>query len=108
LGLLIHAAWAGWRGFGHSVLGLLLGLSFLFVFYLLGGMGAGDVKLMGAAGALLGAPHVAYAFVLTGLLGGLMAMAFKMNNPTLIKIPYGVAIGAGMVLSFLVVGGPYA
>jgi prepilin peptidase CpaA len=41
-------------GLTNHVLGLGFGFGVLFVAYLLGGMGGGDVKLMGAVGALLG------------------------------------------------------
>ncbi|MCX5674635.1 MAG: A24 family peptidase [Planctomycetota bacterium] len=41
-------------GLTNHILGLGFGFGILFVAYLLGGMGGGDVKLMGAVGALLG------------------------------------------------------
>ncbi len=44
------------------------------IFYLMGGMGAGDVKLMGAVGAFLGAKGVFYAFLATSIIGGLLAI----------------------------------
>jgi prepilin peptidase CpaA len=39
------------------------------ILYLMGGMGAGDVKLMGAAGAFLGAKGVAIAATISVLIG---------------------------------------
>src|SRR5674476_228169 len=54
LGLLIgylHGTAAFWMSLG----GLVIGFGFLFIFYVFGGLGGGDVKLMGAAGALMGA-----------------------------------------------------
>jgi prepilin peptidase CpaA len=44
------------------------------VFYIAGGMGAGDVKLMMAVGCLAGLSHVPYLLVLTALSGGAMAV----------------------------------
>jgi prepilin peptidase CpaA len=70
----------GMEGFLFSVGGVTTGLAALIFFYALGGMGAGDVKLMGAVGGLLGPKWVFVAFLLTGFAGGLYAiglLAFK-------------------------------
>ena len=54
-GLILHAALGGWRQLATAAAGgLICGLIF-FVFYLAGGMGAGDVKLITAAGCIAGA-----------------------------------------------------
>jgi len=42
--------------------------------YLMGGMGAGDAKLMGTVGSLLGPKEVFIAFLLTALIGGIYAL----------------------------------
>ena len=53
-GLLLHAVFGGWRQLVTAAAGgLICGLIF-FVFYLAGGMGAGDVKLITAAGCIAG------------------------------------------------------
>jgi len=58
LGLLLHLALGGWRQLALSAAaGLICGLVF-FVFWIAGGMGAGDVKLMAGIGAWLGAPRL--------------------------------------------------
>lgn len=57
-------------GFG----GLVLGMAFFMVFYLLGGTGAGDVKLMGAVGSFLGPWGVLNAFLWTALAGGVYSL----------------------------------
>jgi len=72
-GIVYHAATKGFPGFLFSAEGLLLGVSLLIVFYFLGGMGAGDVKLLGAVGALIGPKGVFTAFLFTALIGGLYA-----------------------------------
>lgn len=53
-----------------------LGLAFLIYFplYLLRGMGAGDVKLMGAIGSIVGPANWFGIFVLSSILGGLIAV----------------------------------
>jgi prepilin peptidase CpaA len=71
LGFVIHGVGEGAHGILASVEGLLLGVVFLAPFYLKGGMGAGDVKLMGAIGALLGPKGVFLAFLFSALAGGL-------------------------------------
>jgi prepilin peptidase CpaA len=73
-GLAMHLALGGWRQLLSSLAaGLICGVLFL-LFYLAGGMGAGDVKLMAAVGCIAGIPHVPYLLVLTALSGGAMAV----------------------------------
>jgi prepilin peptidase CpaA len=55
-GLLYHGVNGGSPGLGESVLGMVAGFGVFFLIFLLGGMGAGDVKLMAGVGAWLGAP----------------------------------------------------
>lgn len=55
LGLLIHIVSGGIQGLGFSLLGFVTGFGILFVLWLIGGGGGGDVKMMGALGAWLGA-----------------------------------------------------
>ena len=43
-GLAYHGLTHGWPGLAASLAGALFGFGVLFVFYLMGGMGAGDVK----------------------------------------------------------------
>jgi prepilin peptidase CpaA len=67
---------AGWTaGFLNSLLGVLCGAGILFLCYLMGGMGAGDVKLMAALGAWLGVPLTLYVFVASSVAAGLYAVA---------------------------------
>lgn len=73
-GLSLHGYSAGASGLLFSVLGLLTGLSLLLLPYLMGGMGAGDVKALAALGALLGPGAVFQVFLYTGLIGGLLAV----------------------------------
>lgn len=73
-GLVLHSAHTGWNGLWFSFAGLGLGGGMLLVFYLLGGMGAGDVKLLASVGALLGSEKVFAAFVVTVMAGGLLAL----------------------------------
>ena len=46
--------WEGWHGLAQSTEGMLAGGGVFFLFFLVRGIGAGDVKLMGAVGAWVG------------------------------------------------------
>jgi len=62
-------------GAGQALLGLLVAAGPLFVAFLAGGIGAGDVKLMAGVGAFVG-PHTAlYALLFSCLAGAVMALA---------------------------------
>lgn len=78
LSLSYHGATAGLKGLAFSAAGLAVGMAVLMVFYVAGGMGAGDVKLMGAVGAALG-PRAAFdAFLAIAIFGGLYSVCFIM------------------------------
>ena len=77
-GLALHLILGGWRQLLTSfAAGMICGLIFL-VFYIAGGMGAGDVKLMAAMGAIGGLPHVVYLLSLTAIAGGVMALGLAL------------------------------
>jgi prepilin peptidase CpaA len=57
-----------------SLLGVLFGFAALIVLYILGGMGAGDVKLMAAVGAWLGMPLTFCVFIASSLAAGIYAV----------------------------------
>lgn len=73
-GLFFNIFTTGVDGFLLSSKGFLVGLGLLLIPYLLGGMGAGDVKLMSAIGALMGTSFVFYSFIYTALIGGVIAI----------------------------------
>jgi prepilin peptidase CpaA len=74
LAILYHAWFHGFDGLYFSIGGMLLGIALLIGPYLLGGMGAGDAKLMGAAGAVLGPKGVFISFLYTAIVGGMYAV----------------------------------
>ena len=65
----------GWTGLGDSLVGTMVGLACLLPLYAVGGMGAGDVKLMAGVGAWLGAAVTFYAFCVSTVVGAVMAVA---------------------------------
>jgi prepilin peptidase CpaA len=69
----------GWSGLGHSLAGFALGAAAFGVLFFMGGMGMGDVKLMAAIGAWVGASQLLIAIVLTGLVGGVIALCWALS-----------------------------
>jgi prepilin peptidase CpaA len=63
-----------------SLAGLVLGLALMLPGHLLGGTGAGDVKLMAAVGAIVGPVTVVNAFLLTAITGGVLAIAVAVRR----------------------------
>lgn len=70
----------GWSGVGHSLEGMGLGLLLFGIFFVMGGMGAGDVKLCAAIGAWIGPRQLITALVITGLAGGVMALGWAIRG----------------------------
>jgi prepilin peptidase CpaA len=63
-----------WTGTLHALGGATVGFAVFLIFYLMGGMGGGDVKLMAGFGALLGLPGVLWAALWTAAFGGVIAI----------------------------------
>ena len=74
IALVYHFIMSGPDGLLFSAGGLALGIAVFILPYLMGGMGAGDAKLMGAVGAILGAKGVFIAFLFTAITGGVYAL----------------------------------
>jgi prepilin peptidase CpaA len=124
----------GWEGFLFSGKGFLVGFALLLIPYLMGGMGAGDVKLMAAIGAMKGSIFILNAFVYIALIGGVIALFLIMkkngfwfsiktfvftiifmrgslgsilisrDKESSILFPYGIAIVTGTVCSYVLGG----
>lgn len=75
-GVAVSGALGGWAGVLHSLEGLGLGAVLFGVLCLLGGMGMGDMKLCAAVGAWIGPGQLVVALVITGIVGGLMALSW--------------------------------
>ena len=78
LGLALHLSLQGWIALGTAALAGAIGGGVFLLFYLGGGMGAGDVKLMAAVSVLAGLGHLREVLVATMLLGGVFAVAFAL------------------------------
>jgi prepilin peptidase CpaA len=100
LGLALRAWYDGAAGVWTSLEGAALGLGIFIVFFFAGGMGAGDVKLFGAVGALVGPHALVFVFVFTGLIGGLAAAVVAIRHGHLHgTLPYGAVIAGGTLMS---------
>ena len=73
-GLGFQLGFHGWGGLGLGLLGLALGFALLLLPYLMGGMGAGDVKALAAMGAWLGPRQTFWLFIYMALAGGVLAL----------------------------------
>ena len=107
----------GWQGALTALGGTVAGFAVFLVFYLLGGMGGGDVKLMAGFGALLGAGRLLEAALWTAGVGGILAVGViawralrrLLNGKAVDKaagereasIPYAPAIALGVWLSLV-------
>jgi prepilin peptidase CpaA len=79
-GLVVSTLLGGWDGLASSLMGAGLGFGLLVVFFAVGGVGAGDVKLLTAVGAWLG-PYLTYqVFVASALFQGIYAMALLISQ----------------------------
>lgn len=65
---------AGWEGLMYSIVGTVVGLALLLPAYAIGGMGAGDVKLLAGVGAWVWGTTTFYAFALSAIIGGIIAV----------------------------------
>ena len=104
----------GWMGALYALAGTAAGFAVFLIFYLLGGMGGGDIKLMAGFGALLGVQQMLWASFYTALFGGVLALgvvAFRKlrravsgaspEAPGSDSIPYAPAIALGVWLSLV-------
>jgi prepilin peptidase CpaA len=72
----VYSTWFfGWEGLGFSLLGTAVGLALLLPAYSIGGMGAGDVKLLAGVGAWVGATDTFYAGCASTVIGAVLAIA---------------------------------
>jgi prepilin peptidase CpaA len=117
IGIVLNTRLHGVDGALAAFAGAALGLGLLLPFYLLGVIGAGDVKLLAALGAVLGPQALITVAIYGALVGGLMSVTilgmrgqlFLALSDVVIRhrpparsgatAPYGVAIAAGVVLS---------
>lgn len=87
-GLAVNTFFGGTRGLLVSVAGSALAFALMFGLHIFGTMGAGDVKLFAAIGAVLGSSLVLPTLLIVALTGGVLA---------LFKMIYSRRVGATMI-----------
>jgi prepilin peptidase CpaA len=132
-GVALHSWIGGWRGAATALEGAGLALVILLPLVLMRALGAGDWKLMGAVGAILGPWMFLFVLLASIFVSGLMAMVLmvqtkrvkttlrnlavlvqgfltfglrvhpeiSLDNPGLLKLPFGVAAAIGTLICFL-------
>lgn len=82
----------GGLGWLAALKGWGLGMVILLPIYLLGAMGAGDVKLMGMVGAFLGPADLIGAVIATFIAGGVMALVVALWSKQLMSMLHNVKL----------------
>jgi prepilin peptidase CpaA len=89
-GLAINTTFGGFHGTIGSLLGLALAFVPMFLMHIFGAMGAGDVKLFGAIGSVMGVSLVPMTFVVVVFLGGALAIYSMIRNRRVLSTLHGV------------------
>ena len=92
LGIALAALGLSPVGLRASLAGTALAFALMLPGHLVGATGAGDVKLMGAAGAILGVRLVPVAFVYTLIAGGVLACVLAVRRGCLARTLRGVRL----------------
>jgi prepilin peptidase CpaA len=80
IGLLLHLAVGGWSQLAYASLAGLIGGGLFLLFFLVGGMGAGDVKLMTAVGCLVGLGSLSRVLIGTVVIGAVLAIGLALSR----------------------------
>jgi prepilin peptidase CpaA len=131
-GIGVNVIWMGWHGVRVSLEGAGLALGLLLPLVLMRALGAGDWKLMGAAGTILGPSRFLVVLLASVVIAGLMAIVevvrqgrikqtawnlallvqgfftfglrpnpkISLDNPGMLKLPFGVAAAAATALCY--------
>jgi len=74
--LTLRAGLGGWAALKDGLEGVLFCGGIFFLFFFVGGMGAGDVKLMAAVGGFAGGSHAVMVVFATAVAGGVLAIFY--------------------------------
>lgn len=84
-GVALNAALYGPWGILRSLIGLSVGLIVFLPIFAVRGLGGGDVKLLAAFGAIIGARLVIWTALYGAIAGGVLGVAFALAGGVLIK-----------------------
>lgn len=130
IALILHMSQGGIAGLLFSLEGAAIGFLLLLFPYLLGGMGAGDVKFLSVIGAFGGVHFVIGSFLYGAVIGALISIGLLLRNKALLqtlkhflgflpifpnylefndttikarreKFPYGIALASGTLILML-------
>jgi prepilin peptidase CpaA len=96
MGLLLRTYYFGWQGLLTALAGCLLAGGTVFLFYFVRAMGAGDLKLLAALGAMVGPRHALVILMGTALAGGVMALIYATHRGQL----WSTLFNVGTVMKF--------
>jgi len=89
-GISVNTAFGGFHGTLTSLEGFGLAFFPMLLMHIFGALGAGDVKLFGAVGAVLGVSLVPLTFVVVVMLGALLAFYTMLRAGTVLTTLHGV------------------
>ena len=89
-GISVNTVFTGFPGMLSSLEGFALAFFPMLLMHIFGAMGAGDVKLFGAVGAVLGVTLVPLAFVVVVMLGAVLAIYTMLRAGTVFSTLHGV------------------
>lgn len=90
VGIVINTAVGSWTGLLGSAEGFAMAFVPMFLMHLFGAMGAGDVKLSGAVGALLGIKLVPLALIIIVMMGAVLAIYSMVRSGRVFSTLHGV------------------
>jgi prepilin peptidase CpaA len=82
-GMIVPAIAGGWTGLRTSFAGFGLALLLFGLPCFLRGMGMGDLKLAAGVGAWIGPSQLWMAFIVTAIVGGILAVAYAVRHRSL-------------------------
>jgi prepilin peptidase CpaA len=85
IGLLYHLIVSGWEGLLYSVIGMFVGGGIFMVLYFFKAIGAGDVKLFAAIGAIVGTEMVLYTMLYSIVYAGLIGIFVLLFTRTFLR-----------------------
>jgi prepilin peptidase CpaA len=89
-GLATNFGFSGLQGVASSMEGFALAFVPMLILHIFGAMGAGDVKLFGAIGSVIGASMVFPTFIIVVMLGGMLAIVSMLRSGTVFSTMHGV------------------